>query len=76
MALDPTDRRILHHLQRAADVSLDRLAEEINLSRNATWRRIKQMEKSGVIAARVALLDPQKLGLNLTVYILIRTDRH
>lgn len=74
--MDPTDRRILHHLQRESDVSLDVLAEEIHLSRNATWRRIKQMEKAGIIAARVALLDADKLGLKLTVYILIRTDRH
>jgi len=74
--MDPIDRRILHHLQREADVSLDRLADEIHLSRNATWRRIKQMEKEGIITARVALLDPDKLGLKLTVYILIRTDRH
>ncbi|WP_112323836.1 Lrp/AsnC family transcriptional regulator [Oceanibium sediminis] len=76
MSLDPTDRRILHHLQREGDVSLDVLAEEINLSRNATWRRIKQMEKAGIIAQRVALLDPEKLGLRLTVFILIRTDQH
>lgn len=76
MSIDPTDRRILHRLQREGDISLDLLAEEINLSRNATWRRIKQMEKAGIIARRVALLDPDKLGLRLTVFILIRTDRH
>ncbi len=76
MMMDSTDRRILHHLQRESDVSLDVLADEIHLSRNATWRRIKQMEKAGIITARVALLDADKLGLKLTVYILIRTDRH
>lgn len=76
MQLDPIGRRILHHLQRDADVSLDTLSEEVGLSRNATWRRIKQLEKDGTIAARVALLDPEKLGLRLTVFILIRTDRH
>lgn len=76
MSLDPTDRRILHHLQRRADASLDVLSEEVGLSRNAAWRRIKQMEKAGIIRARVALLDPEPLGLKLTVFILIRTDRH
>jgi len=74
--LDPTDRRILHQLQQDADVSLDTLAEDIGLSRNSTWRRIKQMEKAGVIRARVALLDPEAFGLRLTVFVLIRTNDH
>ncbi|MEM9792337.1 MAG: Lrp/AsnC family transcriptional regulator [Pseudomonadota bacterium] len=74
--IDPIDRKILYQLQRRSDVSLDRLAEEVSLSRNATWRRIKQLEKAGVIVARVALLDPEKVGLKLTVYMLIRTDQH
>lgn len=74
--LDPTDRKILHHVQRDAEASLDTLSDEIGLSRNATWRRIKQMEKAGIIRARVALLDPEAIGLRLTVFILIRTDKH
>ena len=76
MRLDPTDRRILQRLQHDSDISLDDLAEEIGLSRNAIWRRVKELEKDGTIRRRVALLDPERLGLTLTVFIQIRTDTH
>ena len=76
MKLDPTDRKILNRLQQDTDTSLDTLSEQVGLSRNATWRRIKQMEKDGTIRARVALLDPDRLGLHLTVFIQVRTDTH
>ena len=76
MRLDPTDRRILQRLQHDSDVSLDDLAEEIGLSRNAIWRRVKELEKDGTIRGRVVLLDPERLGLTLTVFIQIRTDTH
>ena len=74
--IDTIDRRILVELQRDAGQSLDALGERVGLSRNACWRRIRAMEDSGVIRARVALLDAAKLDLGLTVMIQIRTDRH
>lgn len=74
--LDPIDRKILAQLQRDADVSLDALGESVGLSRNACWRRVKQLESSGVIKKRVALLDPDKLDLSLSVFIQIRTQHH
>lgn len=73
---DTHDRRILAELQRDCDISLDALGEKIGLSRNACWRRIKALHSEGVIRARVALLDPAALGLALTVFIQVRTDRH
>ncbi|TMV53263.1 Lrp/AsnC family transcriptional regulator [Thioclava sp. BHET1] len=63
-------------MQRDADISLEDLGDRIGLSRNAVWRRVKALEAAGVIRARVALLDPEALGLGLTVFILIRTGRH
>ena len=74
--LDPIDRKILAQLQRDSDISLDALGEAVGLSRNACWRRVKQLEQDGVIRKRVALLDPEKLGLGLSVFILVRTRRH
>lgn len=76
LTIDDTDRRILTALQRDADQSLDVLAERVALSRNAVWRRIKALEAAGVITARVALVDPDKLGLRLLVFMLIRTNAH
>ena len=74
--LDDLDRRILSILQRDASLPLDRLSDMVALSRNACWRRIGVMEKAGIIKGRVVLVDPEKLGLGLTVFIQIRTNAH
>ena len=74
--LDTTDRRILRELQNDASLSLDALSERVNLSRNACWRRVKQMEDAGVIKARVALVEPETVGLGLSTFIMVRTNEH
>lgn len=74
--LDKIDHRILGILQQDASQSVDAISEQVALSRNACWRRIKAMEASRIIRARVALLDPIKLGCPLTAIVLIRTDQH
>ena len=74
--LDETDRRILRVLQRDASISVDSLAEKVHLSRNACWRRVKQMEGRGVIRGRVTLVDPSAVDLDLSVFVLIRTNAH
>ena len=70
------DRKILQQMQRSAEIPLEKLGEAVGLSRNAVWRRIKALEERGVIRGRVALLDPEKLDLGLTVFMLIRTASH
>ena len=52
---------------------MDTLAEIVDLSRNACWRRVKALESSGIITGRVAIVDPSKIGLGLTVMIMVRT---
>ena len=74
--MDKIDHKLLHLLQRNSDTSLDEISESVNLSRNACWRRIKQLEQTGVIERRVALLNPAKLGLHLKVFIQIKTAHH
>ena len=74
--VDTIDRRILAELQRDATLSVDQLSERIDLSRNACWRRVKLLEKEGVIRGRVTLVDPEKLGLSLMVFIIVRTASH
>ncbi|WP_371157862.1 Lrp/AsnC family transcriptional regulator [Jannaschia sp. 2305UL9-9] len=74
--LDEHDRRILRSLQKDTTVSLDALAERVTLSRNACWRRIKRLEEAGVIRSRVAHLNPDALGLGLSVFVLIRVGSH
>ncbi len=74
--IDEIDRRILAIIQRDCSISVDSLAEAVHLSRNACWRRVKVMEETGVIRARVALLDPEALDLGLSVLVMIRTNHH
>ena len=76
LTLDATDHRILVEIQRDASLGVEQLGERVGLSRNACWRRVKALEASGVIRKRVALLDASKLGLGLTVFIMIRTSSH
>jgi len=74
--MDSFDRKLLAHFQRDSDQSLAALGAAVGLSRNACWRRIRRLEEAGVIRGRVALCDAEKLGLGLTVFIAVRTDRH
>lgn len=74
--IDELDRRILSQLQRDSTIALEDLGDRIGLSRNACWRRIKALEDAGYVKNRVALLNPEKLGLSLTVFILVKTNAH
>ena len=76
MGLDDYDRRILKCLQSDASQPIESVAEQIGLSRNACWRRVKQLEADGVIKRRVALVDPEEVGLGLSAIVLIRTSNH
>jgi Lrp/AsnC family transcriptional regulator len=67
---------ILGELQADSSLSVEELATRVNLSRNACWRRVKNLEEEGVIRARVALLDPEKLNLGLSAFIAIKTAQH
>jgi Lrp/AsnC family leucine-responsive transcriptional regulator len=74
--LDRTDRRILQAMQVNARISNLELAEVVGLSPTPCSRRVKRLEKSGLIRAHVTLLDQAMLGLKLTAYIGISMDRH
>jgi Lrp/AsnC family transcriptional regulator len=74
--LDSIDWEVLRILQQDASLAVHEVGDRVGLSSNACWRRIKRLEELGVIARRVALLDPAKIGLNTTVFVAIRTGRH
>jgi len=73
---DSLDRAILAELQRDASRSIQEVAAVVGLSQNPCWRRIKRLEAAGVIERRVAILDPEKLGKGITVFVSIRTNQH
>lgn len=74
--LDAIDKRILRALQQDGRMTYDALAAEVNLSSSAVLRRVRRLEEGRVIAAYVALLSPQRLGLGLTAYINVRLEKH
>jgi len=74
--MDHYDRRLLELMQSDASLSVGELAEKIALSKTACWRRVRKLEKQGVIRDRVTLLEPAAVNLGLTVYIVVRTNQH
>jgi len=74
--MDQKDLTILRLLQRDASLSMNELAERAALSKTAVWRRVRELERRGVIRQRVTLLDPASLGFGLTVFAMVRTNQH
>lgn len=76
MSLDHHDRSILELLQIDSDRTVQEIADLIGLSATPTTRRIKRLSDEGYIRKRVALLNPDLLGLNATLFISVRTSNH
>jgi Lrp/AsnC family transcriptional regulator len=74
--LDLTDREILRLIQRDATLSLAAIAAEVGLTPTPCWKRIRRMEKEGIIAGRVTLLDPARVGLPLSVFVALEIGDH
>jgi Lrp/AsnC family transcriptional regulator len=74
--LDPIDRHILAILQQDASPSTAEIAARVGLSQSPCWRRIERLEAAGCIRKRVALLNPQKLGLNLLAFAHVKLESH
>lgn len=74
-ALDSHDRAILRLLQQDARIPNTRLAEQVSLSESACLRRVKALEESGLIQGYTALIDQQKAGYPVNVFVSITLDR-
>jgi Lrp/AsnC family transcriptional regulator len=74
--MDDIDRRILICLQENAAMPVGDIAGRVGLSPSPCWRRIQKLEADGVIRGRVALLDPEKMNVGVTVFVAIRTTHH
>lgn len=73
---DHIDLRLLRELQRDAGLSQRDLAERVGLSQNACWRRLKALNAAGVLRGSTARIDRAQLGLNLVVFVMLRTRHH
>ena len=74
--MDGTDRKILDVLQKDTTLSIAEIGERVGLSPTPCWKRIQRLEADGVIQRRVALLDPEKIGLGLTVFVSVEAPDH
>ncbi|MGB0959582.1 MAG: Lrp/AsnC family transcriptional regulator [Halocynthiibacter sp.] len=74
--IDNIDRQILNELQKRSDLSQRALADKVGLSQNACWRRLKQLEDSGILKGSHARIDGAALGLDLTVFVMVKTRNH
>tara|TARA_B100000282_G_scaffold210701_1_gene155229 strand:+ start:43 stop:516 length:474 start_codon:yes stop_codon:yes gene_type:complete len=72
---DIIDCRILNVLQEDAQISNAELAKRIGISPSPCWRRVKRLEKDGVIKRRVTLLDPASVGLPVSVFVRVSLER-
>ena len=74
--LDAIDRKILTVLQEDASLSVAEIGDRVGLSSTPCWKRIQRLEADGVIQKRVALIDPVKIGLGITVFVSVETGDH
>jgi len=74
-SLDQIDRRILKQLQDNARLSSSELAAEVGISASPCWRRVRAMEEAGVIARYVTLLNPEALGLSISIFTNVTLDK-
>ena len=74
--MDAIDRRILNVLQQDASLPIAEISKRVGLSSTPCWKRIQRLEEEGIILKRVAVVDPDKVGLGTTVFVSIETDNH
>jgi len=74
--LDAYSLKILLELQRDARQTVAQLSAAVGLSPTPCWKRVKDMEAAGVIRGYTALVDPEKVGLHLTVMVEFNLTHH
>lgn len=74
--MDEIDRKLLQILQEDATLSIAQMAERIGLSPTPCWKRIQKLEARRVITRRVAVVDPERVGVGLSVFVAIEAGAH
>ena len=74
--MDEIDRRLLELLQDDATLSIAEMADRVGLSPTPCWKRIQKLEANGVVRRRVAVLDPERVGVGLSVLVSIEAGEH
>jgi Lrp/AsnC family transcriptional regulator len=74
--MDAVDRKILAVVQEDASRSVAEVGQRVGLSSTPCWKRLQRLEADGVIMRRVALVNPDKIGLGITVFVSVETNDH
>jgi Lrp/AsnC family transcriptional regulator, cysteine-sensing transcriptional activator len=74
--MDGIDRKILTVVQEDASLSVAEIGQRVGLSSTPCWKRLQRLEADGVILRRVALVDPDKIGLGISVFVSVETNDH
>ena len=73
--MDDTDLKILKYVQANATLPLSELSRRVGLSKTPCWNRIRKLEELGVIDKRVTVLNRNKLGLPIVVFLSISVSK-
>jgi Lrp/AsnC family transcriptional regulator, leucine-responsive regulatory protein len=68
MTLDEIDKRIIRELQRDGRIQNNELAKRVGLSPSPCLRRVRLLEEAGIVSRYVAIIDPAKIGLRLSMF--------
>ena len=74
--MDAIDRKILAVVQQDASLSVAEIGQRVGLSSTPCWKRLQRLEADGVITRRVPIIDPEKVGLGITVFVSVETGDH
>ncbi|MCF6320877.1 MAG: Lrp/AsnC family transcriptional regulator [Rhizobiaceae bacterium] len=74
--LDEIDLNILRIVQSEPDINIADIGEKVGLSHTPCWRRIKKMEESGVIVGKICLIDAEKIGFDVSIFVFVRLATH
>jgi len=74
--IDAIDRKILRVLQEDASLSVAEIGDRVGLSSTPCWKRVQRMESEGIIIGKVALVDQNKIGLGLSVFVSVESGDH
>lgn len=76
MQLDQIDIKILRILQAEPEIAIQEVGERVGLSHTPCWRRIRKMQDNGLLKGRVWLMDGEKVGLDVSIFVFVRLDIH
>ena len=74
--MDNLDKKILRILQQNATLPLSEISKRVGISKTPCWNRVRAMEEKGIIKNRITLLDREKIGLPLVIFLSISVGRH